>query len=875
MLIPVCNERLPVRLEICVISAKALPVMNKSINSTDAFVEVRFLETIDKTDVVTSLNPVWNSEQFVFDTDERELTEEWLQLRVMDHDTYSANDAIGRVNIDCNIFMERMRMAKTEVLDETFSFKVYDTIYGNRGELTISVKMHLLMQYNPKNYVHIISTTSIPTGLRISDIFGLVDHIRCEKDPDYEWLDKIRTPRATNEARQNAIRVTMRDSIMGIAQKAYKMGGNAIFGLQEYVDMEGSASDLLTCRLIGTCAKIVHESCVPLRYGKPAKPIFTIDKLPGERQIGLGSLLTSRSIKLLNEDEDPESVRRSYWVSLRAEIFQQARSIGCNLIIGYTEAVNVNEGVALLTCTGTAVMMSDGSETFGMNYAANDTSARNSPVVVRESVEKENKERKALFKFNGSEGREKRSDSAPRAFRCNQFHSPSHETKYHSPSKVLPCSYCKKKTFTVKTDCEFLPLFDRKIKQFHTNSGKGKFAEFAVFQACRILKCLIKILFSTKGFDKKLNERKLSIVFVHVLFKRIRRKIKPWTIQNYPDQKHDFQHFQLNKLNGLVSEFILSTQQCPPPQYYAGPRNFIQVSVCKKISSDPNETADYASDIGNALPYSDHELIGNLLTEAKSVYPLGNAIFALDITNAVCDDSLVCIITGVLVRLLVIQKADAASPSISNVLSFSSLQRQHDARRFSWGTVRDAIRFKPTVQSNLTLKILNIKQGVDDNNSSSAKSRLRLNTIVDKVRRKQHKEYVSHVVFERHMSLSIGIHENQSAGNATSIAGVHLSNSLYPQFVNKDVIEGMLPVARFSDVFVREDLTTAVRDSTTVDGFVTSALEERITTIKSILSLGGSNAVVANMRISCPQFNVSKEHAHIILLVSVDFYTVP
>lgn len=79
----------------------------------------------------------------------------------MDHDTYSANDAIGRVNIDCNIFMERMRMAKTEVLDETFSFKVYDTIYGNRGELTISVKMHLLMQYNPKNYVHIISSEFI------------------------------------------------------------------------------------------------------------------------------------------------------------------------------------------------------------------------------------------------------------------------------------------------------------------------------------------------------------------------------------------------------------------------------------------------------------------------------------------------------------------------------------------------------------------------------------------------------------------------------------------------------------------------------------------------------------------------------------------
>ncbi|CAI2356691.1 unnamed protein product [Caenorhabditis sp. 36 PRJEB53466] len=770
MLIPVCNERLPVRLEICVISAKALPVMNKSINSTDAFVEVRFLETIDKTDVITSLNPVWNSEQFVFDTDEKELTEEWLQLRVMDHDTYSANDAIGRVNVDCNIFLERMRLDGMEVLEETFTMKVYDTIYGNRGDVTIGIKMHLLMQYSPKNYVHIMTATMVPPNLRISEILGLVDNIRCEKDPDYEWLDKIRTPRATNEARQNAIRVTMRDAMMGIAHKAHKMGGNAILGILENVDMEGSSSDLLTCRVIGTCLKVVHENFFPIPYTKPSKPILTIDKVPHERQIGLGSLLTSRSIQLLNEDEDPETVRRGYWVALRAEIFQQARSIGCNLIVGYSETVTVNEGVALLTCTGTAVVLSDGTDPVATSLIFNEQSARNSPVVVREPNEKEAKEKKALFKFNGSEGREKRADSTPRAFRCNQFHCPTQETKYFSPTKVLPCAYCK---------------------------------------------------------------------------------------------------------NGLVSEFILSTQMCPPPQYYAGPRNFIQVSVCKKITSDSSEATEYAADIGNALPYSDHELIGNLLTEAKSVYPLGNAIFSIAITNAVCDDSLVSIITGVLVRLLVVQKTEAASPSITNVLSFSSLQRQHDARRFSWGTVRDAIRFKPAVQASLTLKILNIKQSMDDNSSTSAKSRLRLNTIVDKVRRKQHKDYVSHVVFERHMSLSIGIHENQSAGNATSIAGVHLSSSLYPQFVNRDVVEGMIPIARFSDVFVREDLTTAVRDSTTVDGFVTNALEERITTIKTVLSLGGSNAVVANMKISCPQFNVSKEHAHIILLVSVDFYNVP
>lgn len=128
----------------------------------------------------------------------------------------------------------------------------------------------------------------------------------------------------------------------------------------ENVDMEGSASDLLTCRVIGTCLKVVNEPCIPLPYGKPSKPILTIDRVPHDRytfrycytepfnrpfrQVGLGSLLTSRSIQLLNEDEDPEAVRRGYWVALRAEIYQQARSIGCNLIVGYSESVTVNEG---------------------------------------------------------------------------------------------------------------------------------------------------------------------------------------------------------------------------------------------------------------------------------------------------------------------------------------------------------------------------------------------------------------------------------------------------------------------------------------------------------------------------------------------------
>lgn len=48
----------------------------------------------------------------------------------MDHDTYSANDAIGRVNLDGNILVEKMRMQELERLDETHILPIYDTLNG-------------------------------------------------------------------------------------------------------------------------------------------------------------------------------------------------------------------------------------------------------------------------------------------------------------------------------------------------------------------------------------------------------------------------------------------------------------------------------------------------------------------------------------------------------------------------------------------------------------------------------------------------------------------------------------------------------------------------------------------------------------------------
>ena len=48
---------------------------------------------------ITSSFSVWNSDWFRFDVDDRELQDEPLHIRIMDYDTYSANDAIGKVYI--------------------------------------------------------------------------------------------------------------------------------------------------------------------------------------------------------------------------------------------------------------------------------------------------------------------------------------------------------------------------------------------------------------------------------------------------------------------------------------------------------------------------------------------------------------------------------------------------------------------------------------------------------------------------------------------------------------------------------------------------------------------------------------------------------
>ena len=50
-------------------------------------------------------------------------------------------------------------------------------------------------------YFYGILGSSLPSYYQIKEVHGFVSDLLVSDDPEYKWIDKIRTPRATNEAR--------------------------------------------------------------------------------------------------------------------------------------------------------------------------------------------------------------------------------------------------------------------------------------------------------------------------------------------------------------------------------------------------------------------------------------------------------------------------------------------------------------------------------------------------------------------------------------------------------------------------------------------------------------------------------------------------
>ncbi|KAK9294842.1 hypothetical protein QLX08_010657 [Tetragonisca angustula] len=268
---------MPGKIKVKILAGRNLPVMDRSGDTTDAYVELKFGNITFKTDVCRkSLNPQWNSEWYRFEVDDSELQDEPLQIRLMDHDTYSANDAIGKVYINLNplllpgvpptvknIWTLEAAM-NTNAGSQSGSvmtgwIPVYDTMHGIRGEVNIIVKVELFSDFNKFRQsscgVQFFYSPNIPHGYHTQSIHGFVEELVVSDDPEYKWIDKIRTPRASNEARQTLFFKLSGEVQRKIGLKALDLGGNAVIGYLQNFDLEGESG--IVARGIGTAVTLV------------------------------------------------------------------------------------------------------------------------------------------------------------------------------------------------------------------------------------------------------------------------------------------------------------------------------------------------------------------------------------------------------------------------------------------------------------------------------------------------------------------------------------------------------------------------------------------------------------------------------------------
>uniref|UniRef100_A0A8B9GJ45 C2 domain-containing protein 5 n=1 Tax=Amazona collaria TaxID=241587 RepID=A0A8B9GJ45_9PSIT len=291
---------MPGKLKVKIVAGRHLPVMDRASDLTDAFVEVKFGNTTFKTDVYPkSLNPQWNSEWFKFEVDDEELQDEPLQITVLDHDTYSANDAIGKVYIDIDPLL--CSEAATVI---SGWFPIYDTIHGIRGEISVVVKVDLFNDLNRFRQsscgVKFFCTTSIPKCYRAVIIHGFVEELVVNEDPEYQWIDRIRTPRASNEARQRLISLMSGELQRKIGLKVLEMRGNAVVGYLQCFDLEGESG--LVVRAIGTACtldKLSNPSAFLPACNSPSKEMkeipFNEDPNPNTHSSGPSTPLKNQT----------------------------------------------------------------------------------------------------------------------------------------------------------------------------------------------------------------------------------------------------------------------------------------------------------------------------------------------------------------------------------------------------------------------------------------------------------------------------------------------------------------------------------------------------------------------------------------------------
>ncbi len=290
---------MPSTIKIRVYGARDLPVMDSKTNLADPFVTIKF-GTCKKQEtriVRKTLNPVWQESFRIDVTDDNMLQDEPIIFRVMDKDSYTADDSIGVVIIDLNCLLSNTAATVPQPSDDgdraggggggddtagggvlhigagagaatnkiSGWFPIYDTLHGIRGQLRLSVKLQFFGDVNPFKDsaagIPLFSASSLE-GHCIHEILGFVEELIVENDPEYHWMDSFRASETSNESRQKLFYQLTSKVRRNVGRKCIEKGGNAVLAYRQIFDLEGTSG--ITTRAYGTACRIHKVSYHPL-----------------------------------------------------------------------------------------------------------------------------------------------------------------------------------------------------------------------------------------------------------------------------------------------------------------------------------------------------------------------------------------------------------------------------------------------------------------------------------------------------------------------------------------------------------------------------------------------------------------------------------
>ncbi|KJE97542.1 hypothetical protein CAOG_07382 [Capsaspora owczarzaki ATCC 30864] len=263
---------MPGILKVRVSEARDLPIMDRSTELTDAYVEVKFVDESYKTIVCKkTLCPVWNAD-FRFELEDEELQDDTLEIKVWDQDTISSDDAIGKVLVDLNPLLSPDGPAQIAGW-----FPIYDTLRGIRGEVNVSVKLDLISDVNKFRDtslgVRFFAMRCLPPFYRTTAVHGFVEELIVDDDPEHQFIDNFRTQRSSNEARQRLFAQLSGELRRKIGLKTLEMGGNAVTGYQQSFDIEQEFG--IVARAIGTACTVIKPSDADQHHSPLQSPVDT------------------------------------------------------------------------------------------------------------------------------------------------------------------------------------------------------------------------------------------------------------------------------------------------------------------------------------------------------------------------------------------------------------------------------------------------------------------------------------------------------------------------------------------------------------------------------------------------------------------------